>query len=716
MNLRLPRWIDFTARRYRNLSLRTKFALHIVVSIAFLFAVLIPGIVYLQQRTVLEEARERGFQITKVFAHSSVQAIVAEDFLVMRQIIDSVASDPNVLYAMILDPSGRLIMHSDMREVGRTLADPSSRRAAQAERPLLQEVWRPRRHAYDFAVPIYVLNERRAVARIGISLEREVADIRRTRNWIFGFGVIALGAGLVLAMWQANSIIRPVSELVRGAEEVAAGNLDRKIATRAQDEVGHLADAFNRMAESLRVRFEVDRELSATLNLNVVLQALVRHAQKLSNADMAFLAYRDLESSEVSVAACSGTVGQAILTWCIRPGQGRAGRVLSGGGISALPESAAPGDPDEERVLAEERVSALLLVPIRLRNECVGVLGVGSRREAIFREGTTEAVQRLGDQAAVGLANALAYREIELLNLSLEAKVTERTRALVEANAALEASHQKLRVLDRLKSEFVSNVSHELRTPLTAIRMSVDNLLDGVTGSISPTLQRYLTRVKGNTERLVRLITDLLDLSRIEAGRVELHRASVSVGEVIQEVMESLRPMAVAKDLELAVAPTDSPLQVFADRDKLQQILINLTGNAVKFTPAGGRVVVAARAVDSRSPDTTDSPEPTHRSSPPATQLDAGCVEVAIEDTGEGIPPEELESIFEKFHQVQRDGQAKAQGTGLGLAIAKSLIELHGGHISVESHVGRGSRFVFTLPAAEPAAIADTRKDIRSQP
>ncbi|HSB78954.1 MAG TPA: ATP-binding protein [Candidatus Methylomirabilis sp.] len=716
MNLKFRQWIDATARWYRNLSLRTKFALYMVVSIAFLFAVLIPGVVYLQQRTVLDEVRERGFLLTKVFAHSSVQSIVGDDFLVMRQIINSVASDPAVLYAMILDPAGNLIMHSDMHEVGRKYTDPASRRAAQAEQPLLQVVWRPRRHLYDFSVPIYILNERRAVARIGISLEREVADIRRTRNLIFGFGIIALAAGLGLAMWQANDIIRPVGELVRGAEEIAAGNLGRNIPVQARDEVGHLAAAFNRMAESLRVRFEVDRELSASLNVEAVLRALTRHAHKLSDADMAFLAYRESGSPNASVAASSGTVGTAIGAWSIRPGQGRAGCVLSGHGISSLPEPAAPVDPDEERVLTEEGVSALLLVPISFRDVCVGVLGVGRRLATTFDEGAAEAIQRLADQAAVALANALAYREIEMLNLSLEAKVAERTRELVEANAALKASDQKLRALDRLKSEFVSNVSHELRTPLTAIRMSVDNLLDGVTGEISPMLERYLTRVKGNTERLVRLITDLLDLSRIEAGRIELHRTTVNAGDVIQEVVESLRPMAADKGLELAVSQTDAPLLAYADRDKLQQILINLMGNAVKFTPAGGRVMITARYSDSWLLGSAGSYEPTLSPAGPPISGNAGSVEIAIQDTGEGIPPEELGSIFEKFHQVRHDGQAKSQGTGLGLPIAKSLIELHGGRISVESQVGRGSRFVFSLPAAEATAIADAHKDVRSEP
>jgi len=698
--------LDSLRQHYRRMRLQTRLALHIILLVSVVFAFLIPVVLVIQERTILRTARENGLGLVTIFAFSSVQALVADDFLGLRQVVNSLRRDENIRYAMILDLDGRVLIHSRVNEIGRVYADPLTRRSLGATEPFVQETRSTSGELlYDFAAPVLVLNQRRAVARIGLSLVEELRLIRTTRNLILGLGVLTLLAGLAWHYRQARRLTRPIQDLAQGARAVARGDLTHRIATDRQDEIGELADAFNRMADSLRLRFEVDRELSSTLNLQTVLEALVRHAQRLCGANLAFLAHRGDEAADARIAAHAGALGPAIRSWTIHPGVGQAGWVLREGRVMATTPAETGEDPHEARVLAEEHLGSWILAPIRIRQACLGILGVGVRRGAALEEGAEEVLRRLADQAAVALANALAYREIELLNLSLEAKVRARTQELSQANAALEASHAKLQELDRLKSDFVSNVSHELRTPLTAIRMAVDNLLDGVSGELSATLQRYLTRVKENTDRLVRLISDLLDLSRIEAGRVELHPTPVPLDEVFRELVDGLRPMASAKGLALEVAPGEMPLWAFVDRDKLHQVLTNLVGNAMKFTPEGGEVQLSARLA-SISPDAPDAPAQAPGAAPPQARQ----VEVRVEDTGEGIPPEELESIFEKFHQIHRRGHGKTQGTGLGLTIVKSLIELHGGRIWVESQVGHGSRFCFTLPAADAMAGAGSRE------
>ena len=279
-------------------------------------------------------------------------------------------------------------------------------------------------------------------------------------------------------------------------------------------------------------------------------------------------------------------------------------------------------------------------------------------------------------QAAMAIDNASAYHEIEALNISLEDKIAKRTRELSEMNQALEASHQRLQELDRVKSDFLLNVSHELRTPLTAITGSVDNMLDEITGPLSEPQRRYLLRVKANADQLVRLINDLLDLARIEEGRIQITPTLFSVSSLVSDVLEALRPMATEKGLRLYLADTQEPLITYADRDKVAQVLMNLLGNAIKFTPNGGQITVTARQIESADER----------------------VEIAVTDTGEGIPMEELPHIFDKFYQVQLGIQAKAKGTGLGLSIVKSLVELQGGCIWAKSQVGQGSTFAFSLP------------------
>jgi signal transduction histidine kinase len=253
----------------------------------------------------------------------------------------------------------------------------------------------------------------------------------------------------------------------------------------------------------------------------------------------------------------------------------------------------------------------------------------------------------------------------------LEQKVKERTHELALAN-------ERLKELDRMKSDFVSHVSHELRTPLTAIKGAVDLVLREVAGPLTEKQIHYLTRVRSNTQHLAGLINDLLDLSKIESGKIELKSRRVSLGGLVHEVVEALRPVAAEKVIALETTFHEPSILVWADRDKINQVLMNLIGNALKFTPVQGRVTVSASRNGGES------------------------VQVSVSDTGPGVPPEEKEKIFAKFYRVAEVNGENSKGTGLGLAIAKALVELHGGKIWVESEEGHGSTFYFTLPVSGP--------------
>jgi two-component system, sensor histidine kinase and response regulator len=237
---------------------------------------------------------------------------------------------------------------------------------------------------------------------------------------------------------------------------------------------------------------------------------------------------------------------------------------------------------------------------------------------------------------------------------------------------SLEDAKRQLEALNEVKSLSISIASHEVRSPLTAIKGYIDNLLEGVAGALPESVRYYLTRIDANIDRVIRLTNVLLDLSRIEAGQMPLDLDVVSIGTLITDVVKDFEPVAKEKAITLQVHNVmDVPVR--ADRDKLQQVLQNLIHNALKFTPERGHVIVQSHITAQQR------------------------VKITVADTGCGIPPALQHKVFEKF---QRAPSSVHEGAGLGLTITKSLVELHGGQIWVESEPGRGSRFSFTLPVA----------------
>jgi signal transduction histidine kinase len=305
----------------------------------------------------------------------------------------------------------------------------------------------------------------------------------------------------------------------------------------------------------------------------------------------------------------------------------------------------------------------LLTTPLLPKGRAFGAIVIRRKEVRPFSDKQIKLLRTFADQAVIAIENVRLFQEIQ------------------EKSGQLETANERLKELDRLKSDFVSNVSHELRTPLTAIKGAVDLLLREVPGPLNESQTHYLSRVRSNTQHLAGLINDLLDLAKIEEGKVELKGARVSVGGLMHEVMETVKPLAVEKPVLLEVKVPEPSVLVWADRDKVTQVLMNLIGNAIKFTPPQGRVTVSA------SRDGTE------------------WAQVSVNDSGPGISAEECQKIFQKFYQVSEGGGLKPKGTGLGLAISKALVELNGGKIWVESEEGRGSTFSFTLPVSGPQHV-----------
>jgi signal transduction histidine kinase len=302
----------------------------------------------------------------------------------------------------------------------------------------------------------------------------------------------------------------------------------------------------------------------------------------------------------------------------------------------------------------------------------------GSYLEKIRRVGIPTAEKIL--KHFMGLLDVMIFtghKNLIAAKLHIEA-VTESYRELQEKNKALEDSYAKLKELDRLKSNFLATMSHELRTPLTSVIGYSEMMLEGLGGPLTAEQREYLGIIMEKGENLLQLITSILDISKIEAGRVRLVLSEVDAGQVMRDAVATVLPLARKKGLKVVCEPPRIP-RIHADRDKLRQCLVNLCSNAVKFTPAGGQITVSAE------------PLPNSR------------VGIHVADSGIGIAEEHLERVFDVFYQVDGSSTREYGGAGLGLAIVKSFIEAHGGEVRVGSRVGEGSTFTVVLPVNPPA-------------
>jgi signal transduction histidine kinase/HAMP domain-containing protein len=428
-------------------------------------------------------------------------------------------------------------------------------------------------------------------------------------------------------------------------------------------ELQNRSDDLARSVKKLEGLSEVSQAVSSTLELQTVLTSVVSHAVALSGADAGGVCETQEQGRRFRFQATIGISDELVRVF-------EEGKIPLGETVlaRAVVKRAAVQVADiyEENgyplrdIMERMGLRAVLGIPLIREGSAIGALVVGRRVPGPFPEETVNLLQTFATQSVLAIQNARLFRDIE------------------EQRGELEIANIKLKELGKLKSEFVSNVSHELRTPLTAIEGLADNMLDGITGRMTEQQVGYITGIKSSADRLARLIDDVLDLSVIETGRMELKRANFSLHRLIQSVAESLRPVADEKFINLDVDAMDENLTVWADRDKITQVVTNLISNAVKFTPARGGIQVSVQ---------TNGAE---------------WAKVAVSDTGPGIAPEEVNNVFQEFYQVRQPDERKFKGVGLGLAISKKLVEMHGGRIWVESEPGKGCTFLFTMPTARP--------------
>src|SRR5262245_47938746 len=419
-------------------------------------------------------------------------------------------------------------------------------------------------------------------------------------------------------------------------------------------ELDERTNELTRSVGELKALGEVGQAVSSTLDLETVLTRIASHAVQLTGAAGGAIYEYDEESEEFHLRGSHQIEKEFVETLRaspIRLGGGPLGRAAS----SRV--SVEVTDILDEREYAAVRFRpllgrlgyrSLLAVPLLREEKIMGGLTIFRRTTGSFPPEVVNLLQTFATQSVLAIQNARLFREIE------------------EKGKQIEAAN-------RHKSEFLANMSHELRTPLTAIIGFSEVLLDKIFGELNEKQDDYIGDIVSSGRHLLSLINDILDLSKVEAGRMELDVTRFDLPTAIENALILIRERATRHGIKVEHKIDERLDEVVGDERKFKQILLNLLSNAVKFTPEGGSIGVSAA-------------------------LTKEAVEVAVSDTGIGIAPENQETIFEEFRQVGTDASKKREGTGLGLTLTKKFVELHGGTIRVESTLGKGSTFTFTLP------------------
>jgi signal transduction histidine kinase len=430
---------------------------------------------------------------------------------------------------------------------------------------------------------------------------------------------------------------------------------------RLFSELQQRTEELARSVERLTALFEVGRAVSSTLDLDRVLAAVVARASEIAGADGGALYEYDPTAQVLRVRAThrmTAVLVDALTAEPLRLGEGAVGRAAATRAPVEIPDIRLRGAYEGRlrALMVRSGDRSLLAVPLLREEQVVGGLVLRRRTPGKFPSDTIELLQAFAAQSALAIQNARLFAEL-----------TEKSRQLEEAS--------------RHKSEFLANMSHELRTPLNAIIGFSEVLLERYFGELTEKQEEYLRDVLSSGQHLLALINDILDLSKVEAGRMELDLSTFALTPVLESGLVMVRERATRNGVALELGVDEDTGRVEADERKVKQVVFNLLSNAVKFTPAGGRVRLSARR-------------------------EGDCVVIAVADTGVGIAPEDQGRIFEEFGQAR--GRNRTEGTGLGLTLTKQFVELHGGTIGVESEVGRGSTFTVRLPvraarAGEPA-------------
>jgi signal transduction histidine kinase/methyl-accepting chemotaxis protein len=663
---------------YRITSISRRFS-YLLIGIVTILLMVFSAIVVSYHIRVIEEDLNTRLENAIRFAQKSLpKPLWNLDFDVVNDVIDALFLNESVVYATIFLDDRIIIEKSRLEDQAQKNTRPDLGGAGNDKSLIAREAG--------------IFYEDNKVGTILIQMTRKRHQ-RQLMHQIYG--ITALTVVIISAIWittllmTRRYITNPLKRLQDSASKIAVGDLDAFVDKSGDDEIGMLACHLDRMRSAIKKLFqelrenkdkleeysrtlekkvenrtrelersvaelkalsEVSQSVSSTLELEKVLNNIVQHAVKLSKTDAGTI-YEYHEAEKIFVPMINFGVDETFVTTMTEAKFGIGNGTILGMAGEKRSVIQVPDLTDIRNDLVEYVRKAgfmsVLAVPLLRKDRLVGSLVVRRKRRGEFPRETVELIQTFAAQSAIALHNARLFQELEIKS-------------------------EELRKADKHKSEFLASMSHELRTPLNAILGYTELILDDIYGEVPAKIREVIERLEKNGSHLLRLINDVLDISKIEAGQIELALEEYSFQETIHTVVTSLEPLASEKELDLKTRIAPHLPNGKGDQRRIAQVLVNLIGNAIKFTEQGGILVDIATA--------------------------DGRFLVKVSDTGPGLSDLEKDYIFSEFYQVDGKNTRSKGGSGLGLSIAKRIVELHGGAIWVESVPGKGSTFIFTLP------------------